>query len=1131
MPNRLVGVLLALGLPGSALAGVVLNELLPDPSGVDAGAEWVELLNTGPFAVDITGWELEAGTSSFSSKHTFAALVLQPGDRLWVGEVGVIGVDVVTGTLAMGNAGGSGDAVRLVDSFGVAMDTVVYGPNNTDAWLDDTGAVATSIAAMSGGGESLARLPDGTDTDQSGADFSIAAPPTPDASNDVAPPPDTTDTGPFAPACDLLGIAINEIEADPAGADTDLEWVELYNPGGSDLDLSGWAIESGTSSFSSSGVIPPGTVIPAGGFLVVGQTAIAAVDVLAPGFDLGNASGSADGVHLIACDGAVVDTVIYGAPNSDGWLDDSLAVATSLAPDADEPSTIGRLADGIDTNLSGDDFAILGTPTPRASNAPLPDTGIPPGGCDLTGVVLNEIEGDPVGADANLEWVELYNPTASDVDVSGWMIESGTSSFSNSGTLPAATVVPAGGFLVVGQTAIPAADVIAPGFDLGNASGSADGVHLLACDGSTVDTVIYGTPNTDGWVDDTLAVAVSLAPDAGEADTLGRVADGVDSQLSAVDFAASVPTPGATNGGGGGTPGACDDAVAGSAVVLNEFITNPAGTDTDLEWVELHNPGATSVDVSSWVIAAGSSSFSGTGTLPQGTVIPPGGFLVVGQTAIADADVVAPGFSLGNGSNADAVRLEDCNGEVVDTVVYGTPNSDGWIDDTLAVATSLAEVPGEDETLARVLDGADTDACAVDFAVAAFPSPGVSNNAPVEDCGATDSGVKINEFLYDPDGADEGLEWIELYHAGSTPVDLSDWAVQTATSSYSSAFTFPVGTVIQPGELLLVGDSAVAGTDFLASLGMGNASSSGDGIRIVDCAGFPADTVVYGENNTDGLIDDSLAAATSLAPQVGGGSSLQRVEDGYDTDQSAVDFAEQEIPTPGASNPLIAPVICVPSDGTVVLNEFVPNPASSDTSAEWVEIYNNGTTDADLSGWGIDVATSSWGDPDAVLPGGTILAAGGYLVIGGALSPATLTAEFSIGNATSNADGIRLLDCTGAQVDTVIYGEANPDGLLDDAGSVVPSAVPGEAGSLARDPDGFDSDLPADWVIRGAPSPGASNFFDPGVLGDEEPGGCGCGGGSAAGAPAPGSGCTTDPLRADALAIAAGLLLVLRRRR
>lgn len=1135
-------VILASMLPSPALAGVVINELLPNPAGVDLGKEWIEIVNTGPVDVDITGWEIEAGTASFSSRHVFAALVLAPGDRIVVGELSVVGADILTPALDMGNASASGDAVRLVDALGNPVDTVVYGPNNNDAFVDDTGGVAVSLAATPGDNDSLARIPDGVDTDAAGADFDVVILPTMGVTNDVGGGIDTgdtslpgIDTGAPPPACDLTGIVINELLPDPTGADADQEWVELHNNLGRDVDLSGWVIEAGPSSYSTSGVLPAGTIIPANGWIVVGQSALVPdADVAAPGFVLGNASTSSDAVRLVNCDGGIVDTVVYGTPNTDLWEDDDGLVAASLAPKPGEAESIARLPDGTDTDQSGADFAVLTTPSPGALNE------VPVPVCSMDVVLINELVSDPAGADTGLEWVELHNPGAVDVDVSGWTIESGPSSFSTEGVLPAGSVIPAGGWLVVGQSALPDIDVVAAGFSLGNATTSSDAVRLLDPGACVADTVVYGTPNTDAWLDDDGLVAASLAPKPAEDESIGRFPDGTDTDQSGLDFAGfATPTPGAgnTQGGGGPIGGACDDAVLGAAIVINELVSDPSGTDDGNEWVELYNPGATSVDVSGWVIASGTSSFSGSGTLPEGTMILPGEFLVVGQAAVADIDIVAPGFSLGNAStSSDGVRVEDCNGTPVDTVIYGDPNTDLWIDDTGAVATSLAPAATSPSSLARVTDGVDTDASAVDFEVAVAPTPGTSNDVAPPDCGGAGSGLKINEFIYDPDGSDNGLEWIELYNAGGASIDLSGWAIQKATSSFADAFVFPDGTTLAPGALLLVGETLVPGIAFEATLGLGNASSSADGVRVVDCAGLPVDTVIYGDENTDGLVDDSGQPATSLAPTTGSGASLQRVSDGYDTDLSAVDFAVQEIPSPGESNAEVEPVVCTPSAGDVVLNELIPNPAGSDTGAEWVELYNRGSSPVDVSGWGIDLATSSWGDPDVVLPGGTIIEAGGWLVVGGSLAPEVdVVGDVSIGNASSSADGVQLTDCAGAVVDTVVYGTANPDNLLDDAGGVVPSPVPGEAGSLARNEDGVDTDSPDDWVIRGLPSPGASNFFEAPDGGDDEDDaskGCGCGGGT----DAPGQGLTdmngcstsTVPVRGMALAL---LALFIRRRR
>ena len=76
------------------------------------------------------------GTSDFA----FAAVVLPAGGYLVAGG-SQSGADVEIAELAMGNASSSGDAVALDDCAGRRADTVVYGPDNRDGFVDDAGAV------------------------------------------------------------------------------------------------------------------------------------------------------------------------------------------------------------------------------------------------------------------------------------------------------------------------------------------------------------------------------------------------------------------------------------------------------------------------------------------------------------------------------------------------------------------------------------------------------------------------------------------------------------------------------------------------------------------------------------------------------------------------------------------------------------------------------------------------------------------------------------------------------------------------------------------------------------------------------------------------------------------------------
>jgi hypothetical protein len=56
--------------------------------------------------------------------------------------------------------------------------------------------------------------------------------------------------------------------------------------------------------------------------------------------------------------------------------------------------------------------------------------------------------------------------------------------------------------------------------------------------------------------------------------------------------------------------------------------------------------------------------------------------------------------------------------------------------------------------------------------------------------------VKINEILYNPLGADEGNEWVELYNDGESAVDLSGWTILGSDGSVKAilpAIDFPQG--------------------------------------------------------------------------------------------------------------------------------------------------------------------------------------------------------------------------------------------------------------------------------------------------------------------------------------------------
>jgi hypothetical protein len=165
-------------LPAQASAQVVINEVMYNPAGSDAGREWVELYNKGQSDVTMVGgsgkgsWRLNDG-----SNHTLTdpsggtgrgSLIVPAGGYLIVandpndfisGEYAGGSYSVVKSSLSLNN---NGATLTLLDGTGATVDTVSYAPSQ--GGNDD--------------GSSLQRQADGS---------WIAALPTPGAANSLVP--------------------------------------------------------------------------------------------------------------------------------------------------------------------------------------------------------------------------------------------------------------------------------------------------------------------------------------------------------------------------------------------------------------------------------------------------------------------------------------------------------------------------------------------------------------------------------------------------------------------------------------------------------------------------------------------------------------------------------------------------------------------------------------------------------------------------------------------------------------------------------------------------------------------------------------------------------------------------------
>lgn len=276
-----------------------------------------------------------------------------------------------------------------------------------------------------------------------------------DGNQDTNPtdPTDPVDPTPTNPTT----ILINEVMPAPQATYTQ-EWVELYNPTSNVVDLSGYILDDIANGGSSPYTLPTGTTIDANGFYVVYLNSA----IL---------NNSGDDVRLLLPDGSVSDTFTYGTSAYDlSWA---------------------REVDGgtwLTTQVE--------SPTPGVSNS---GTTVNPSLPQE--VMINEFLPAPQSVYTQ-EWVEIYNPTASPIDLSGYQIDDIENGGSSPYTIPMGTTIEANGYYVVY-------------FSSAILNNTGDDVRLIKPDGTVIDQVTYSSSSYDqSWYRETDGGIWSVSQDS-----------------------------------------------------------------------------------------------------------------------------------------------------------------------------------------------------------------------------------------------------------------------------------------------------------------------------------------------------------------------------------------------------------------------------------------------------------------------------------------------------------------------------------------------------------------------------------------------------------------------------------------
>ncbi len=412
-------------------------------------------------------------------------------------------------------------------------------------------------------------------------------------------------------------VVINEVHYHPADDAREGEFVELLNHGENEVDVGGWGLGGGVQI-----VIPQGTKIAAGGFLLLAKNRVSLIarygldSSIVVGDYTGSLSNGGERLSLVTAAGYLISFVDYD--DSDPW---------PQTPDGLGPSLerISPLAEDADPRSWAASVFVGGTPGATNSASVEPGEGVPPAERDL---VINELLAMDEPETSGDGWVELFNPTDEEVDASARRL-SGFPRTTAEFTIPENTRVPARGFVVFTEAEL--------GFEL-------DPLPVLTL-----------TTGARRFVD-------AFNPRNAEAGhSNGRFPDGSSSRIVFTD-----PTRSATN-----------EHEPDDRIVISEIQYHPSDANPGTEYVELYNRSFDIIDLEGWAFTRGISF-----EFPEGYTLFPGRYLVVARDPAAvmeayglDQRFVAGPYRGSLRNDAETLLLRDPFGNPADRCRYADEGS------------------------------------------------------------------------------------------------------------------------------------------------------------------------------------------------------------------------------------------------------------------------------------------------------------------------------------------------------------------------------------------------------------------------------------------------------------------------
>jgi hypothetical protein len=599
-------------------------------------------------------------------------------------------------------------------------------------------------------------------------------------------------------------VLITEIQYDAIGVEPDQEWIELYNPGDLPYLLTNVWLGDEETPGGTEGMFrfPNGTLLNARQIIVIANRASAFVQVYGrtPDFELvasdagvpdlikdkhwatGNIelTNDSDEVLLRDVSGVVIDGISWG----------NNSLLNPPAPRVASGHSLERRPAFIDTNMAidwkdqpfpnpweVDTTAPTSTPrptsTPLNTNTPTPSpTQLPFGNERL---LLTEVLYNPLGANPEEEWFEVYNSGSGPANLHDYKIGDEETIGQGEGMMR----FPPGSVLLAGEVAVIANQAVS----FYSNYGFYPDFELVNTDGAVTDLVVYGAWSNgsinlsqagdellllnkndqvqDGlsWGNSTWAFTPSI-PEVSQAHSLARIPANKDTDQASdwhdqarpaprqvdLNLPTATPTPTDTS-----TPTPTDtptptptytpepSPVRAGRLLISEVVIKANDLCSGCEWFELANVGGQTLDLTGYQVGDEETAgqMEGMFYLPAGLSLKPGAVILIANQAnvfsstygklpdfeIMDSDPNVPDLAPNTTWGTRQFEL-DTNGDEVLILGPGLDISDllSWGDSPFAFVPLLPGPPAG-HSLERCPADQDTDSAA-DWRDQPAPDPG-----------------------------------------------------------------------------------------------------------------------------------------------------------------------------------------------------------------------------------------------------------------------------------------------------------------------------------------------------------------------------------------------------------------------